>query len=245
MKLQEGIVEKMRMLDEKVEHSNQLALATQTNLDLIAKEKVASAASSSALVRASSLRAGGGGEDSTDLVSLNSLPLPAHWSEMYDEHSGATYYFNDLTGESSWTAPNRNYESDGYDTSGSKGTAVDYDTDAAWDSGYDTGGGGNDTSWTGYEDGSGGGAIVPAGGNASDWTEQWDEEVQAAYWFNSVTLEASWTKPDGVSEGGGGGAGGAGYGGGGAGEWISYIDDESGKEYWYNEVTGETSWEPH
>jgi len=31
------------------------------------------------------------------------------------------------------------YESDGYDTTGSKGTAVDYDTDAqGYDSGYDS-----------------------------------------------------------------------------------------------------------
>jgi len=85
--------------------------------------------------------------------------------------------------------------------------------------------------------------------------------VQATYWFNNTTLEATWTEPEGFRSGGGaapaaydpyggGGDGGGGGGGyeepaatGGGGEWISYIDDESGAEYWYNETTQETTYE--
>ncbi len=68
------------------------------------------------------------------------------------------------------------------------------------------------------------------------WTEQWDAEVQAAYWFNSRTLEASWTQP----EGWGAAASSVAV----SGEWVSQIDDETGREYWTNEATGETSWTP-
>jgi len=233
--LQEGIVEKMKLLDEKVEASNQLALTVQS---------AAAEQSSLALVnnRRGSVHDQGEGGDQVGELAIVESPggaLPSGWSEMYDEASGASYYFNDVTGETSWTAPGHDYASDGYDTSGSKGTAVDYDTDAAWDSGYDDGGGGDWGAQGGGDygyDGGGGG-----GGGGGDWTEQWDEEVQAAYWFNSVTLEASWTQPEGWNASGGEGGGG---GGGDVGEWISYIDDESGKEYWYNETTEETSWTP-
>ena len=60
--------------------------------------------------------------------------------------------------------------------------------------------------------------------------------MQAAYWFNSRTLEASWTQP----EGWGAAASSVAV----SGEWVSQIDDETGREYWTNEATGETSWTP-
>lgn len=32
---------------------------------------------------------------------------------------------------------------------------------------------------------------------ASDWQEFWDEQVEASYYYNSVTREAQWVRPDG------------------------------------------------
>jgi len=139
------------------------------------------------------------------------VPLQSEWTQVFDAQSQTFYYFNERTGETSWfpqggqTKDGDSGSEDGYNTAGSKGTAVDYDTDA-------------------WED----------GGNAagdSEWSEQYDPEARAYYWFNHRTLEATWTKPEGV-------------GGANQDEWISYIDDESGKEYWYNPTTNETSWEP-
>ncbi|CAM9103651.1 unnamed protein product, partial [Discosporangium mesarthrocarpum] len=30
----------------------------------------------------------------------------------------------------------------------------------------------------------------------SEWQEYWDEEVEASYYYNAVTGEATWIKPD-------------------------------------------------
>jgi len=127
------------------------------------------------------------------------------WTQVYDEASQSYYYFNEKTQETSWSAPGKDYESDGYDTTGSRGTAVDYDTDA-----YDN-----------------------MGGDGGEWSEQYDENAQATYWFNNVTYEATWTPPPGFDAGPPQASG----------EWASYMDPE-GTEYWYNDTTGETSWEP-
>jgi len=91
------------------------------------------------------------------------------WIELYDDESKSKYYFNEKTNVTSWSAPARNYESDGYDTTGSRGTALDYDTDN-----HDL-----------YDEQSA----------TEEWSEQWDESAQATYWFNNNTNEATWTKP--------------------------------------------------
>ena len=152
--------------------------------------------------------------ESQDIVPA----LPNDWQRFYDESTQSTYYFNESTGETSWTAPNRSYESDGYDTTASRDTAIDYDTDNA--------------GWGGYDTDPGYGAAPGSGGGGSDWVEHWDDQAQAKYWFNTVTHEASWTQPE---EMGGGAA---------ADEWMSYIDADTGKEYWINQLTNETSWTP-
>ena len=33
--------------------------------------------------------------------------------------------------------------------------------------------------------------------SASDWREYWDDEVEASYYYNSVTREALWVCPEG------------------------------------------------
>lgn len=153
-----------------------------------------------------------GGEARDQLV-----PLQTEWTQIFDQASQTYYYFNERTGETSWFPQSSGLtrdggadsgSEDGYNTAGSRGTAVDYDTDAF------------DDSAARGQDG------------VSEWSEQYDPEARAYYWFNHRTLEATWTKPEGL---GGGSA---------QDEWISYIDDETGREYWYNPATDETSWEP-
>ena len=186
--------------------------------------------------------------------------LPEGWSEVYDETTATTYYFNEATGETSWTLPGQHgfddhgasYESDeGYETTGSKGTAVDYDTDAQWDGGYDhSGAEWDDSHHHGSEYHDEGGYWDEHHQWVSDWEEQWDDQAQARYWFNNTTQEASWTEPEGWAasqahaqandEWGDGYVAATGAG---AGEWVSYLNDETGDEYWVNDTTGETSYE--
>jgi len=74
-----------------------------------------------------------------------------------------------------------------------------------------------------------------------EWQEFWDENAQAKYWYNSITGEASWTRPavlgddQSVTSSVTATAGGA-------DDWVSYIDETTGQEYWFNSVTGESSW---
>jgi hypothetical protein len=78
----------------------------------------------------------------------------------------------------------------------------------------------------------------------TEWQEYWDEQAQAKYWYNNITGEASWTKPEDtqaadqapvlskasarILEN--------------PDDWVSYIDETTGQEYWYNGKTGESSW---
>ena len=36
-------------------------------------------------------------------------PLPAGWITLLDQASGHTYYYNEMTGESQWEAPQPSY----------------------------------------------------------------------------------------------------------------------------------------
>ncbi len=49
-----------------------------------------------------------------------------------------------------------------------------------------------------YYSGASGGSIDGGYQNSSaidEWTEQWDDQAQARYWYNSRTKEATWTQP--------------------------------------------------
>lgn len=73
--------------------------------------------------------------------------------------------------------------------------------------------------------------------NSEDWIEQVDEHGQT-YYYNSLTGETSWTKPnqDGATllSGGDGVVM--------VGDWAQQFD-ENGQEYWVNQITGESAWE--
>ena len=48
------------------------------------------------------------------------------------------------------------------------------------------------------------------------YSQQYDENAQATYWFNNVTYEATWTPPPGFDAGPPQASG----------EWASYMDPE-------------------
>jgi hypothetical protein len=82
--------------------------------------------------------------------------------------------------------------------------------------------------------------------------EYWDDSAQCYYYFNTVTQEASWTKPGALIEDAGGyNTDGAAtdydtdnyeVAGGGADEWVEYWDDSANAYYYYNTRTEEARW---
>lgn len=77
------------------------------------------------------------------------------------------------------------------------------------------------------------------------WIQMWDEEVESNYYYNQLTGEASWIRPEEVAEDVGTGdsivssLGGASI----VDEWDRYWDDEAAAYYLHNATTGETKWE--
>lgn len=139
------------------------------------------------------------------------MPAPAKgvgWQQQWDPNSNAYYYVNDETGYATWSTPPHLQT---LSSSHSMGPLSDSKTD---EPGMDV-----DAAATAAS------AAAP-----SRWFEYWDESVNARYWYNPATGEASWTRPavDRTRD---------------LENWVSYIDDETGQEYWYNVVTGETTWE--
>jgi hypothetical protein len=142
------------------------------------------------------------------------------WVRHWDPNEQAWYWFNTNSQVAQWEYPG---ESAGSSEGGYDSGAPD-SNDEGYSSGYDSSL--DHSNITGQSE--------------SPWEEYWDEQAQAKYWFNNVTGEATWTRPDdirgslsaessiddvGRSE-----------------DWIAYMDEATGQEYWYNAVTGETSW---
>jgi hypothetical protein len=142
------------------------------------------------------------------------------WVRHWDPNEQAWYWYNTNTQVAQWEYPG---ESAGSSEGGYDSGAPD-SNEEGYSSGYDSSV--DHSNITGHSE--------------SPWEEYWDEQAQAKYWYNNVTGEATWTRPDevhgslsaessiedvGRSE-----------------DWIAVIDDATQQEYWYNSVTGETSW---
>ena len=109
--------------------------------------------------------------------SKRSVPTvqSGYWSTHFDEAAGLEYYVNDLSGESTYEKPLELMQSAYSSTGGHSGS----------------GGGGFGGSSSGH--------AYSSGGGAGEWTEQWDDQAQARYWYNSRTQEATWTQPPDVA----------------------------------------------
>eukprot|EP00537_Pseudo-nitzschia_pungens_P011057 CAMPEP_0172385446 /NCGR_PEP_ID=MMETSP1061-20121228/3118_1 /TAXON_ID=37318 /ORGANISM="Pseudo-nitzschia pungens, Strain cf. pungens" /LENGTH=1522 /DNA_ID=CAMNT_0013114481 /DNA_START=89 /DNA_END=4660 /DNA_ORIENTATION=+ len=140
------------------------------------------------------------------------------WVETTDPGSGATYYFNTKTNETSWEKP---WETPAADSADAAMTETELAT--ATES-----------------------AAEPAeASDESDWTETVDPSSGSIYYYNSKTGETSWEKPDAAatestdavaandetepaSQ---------------ESQWVEATDPSSGNTYYYNSITGETSWD--
>ena len=77
------------------------------------------------------------------------------------------------------------------------------------------------------------------------WREMWDEEVQAHYYYNVQSGEASWIRPDSFQEDMKGEDMSSNMSlaeGSEESEWERYWDDEAGAFYMHNPSTGKTRW---
>lgn len=105
-----------------------------------------------------------------------------------DDASGATYYYNNATGETQWEPPEGFQEAGGADwtTAG---------TDSNWVS-YDEGG----AEYGGAADDGAAGAAAGdenVGVAVGDWTSGLDEASGYTYYYNNVTGETQWEAPEG------------------------------------------------
>ena len=135
---------------------------------------------------------GAGGADGYDDGSggvagfMQAEAAGGEWSEYYDDESGSPYWYNETTGESSYTNP--------YDAAAADAamiTAEGYGADAYGSESYGGGAGG------------------------SGWTEQYDDDGNV-YWWNEATGESSYQDPNGgggSADAGGYGGYDEGYGG--------------------------------
>jgi hypothetical protein len=86
-----------------------------------------------------------------------------------------------------------------------------------------------------------------------EWIQLWDEEVESNYYYNQITGEASWIRPEEVTDditsaGGGGGGSDSVTSSAGGGmypdeSWERYWDEDAAAHYLHNTLTGETRWE--
>mmetsp|Transcript_11621 Transcript_11621/g.14007 ORF Transcript_11621/g.14007 Transcript_11621/m.14007 type:complete len:476 (-) Transcript_11621:116-1543(-) len=84
-----------------------------------------------------------------------------------------------------------------------------------------------------------------------EWVQLWDEEVESNYYYNQLTGEASWIRPEELgaeleSGAGGGGDSTVSSMGGSTcldGNWERYWDEDAAAHYLHNTTTGETRWE--
>lgn len=153
------------------------------------------------------------------------------WIAYYDDATGANYYYNANTYETSWDLP-----------LGARARRGDTLTEGATT--------GDQTDALVFEN-----IDEPAPGG---WFEYWDESAGARYWYNTVTHEASWTPPRTLQAGVDGDMQGDPHSTSASDpngvqpmpshvpkdpNWSAIIDAKTGKEIWLHDLTGEV-WRP-
>ena len=143
------------------------------------------------------------------------------WEEYYDDDSSAVYWYNTVSGESTYANP--------FETkSGEYGVTDGYGSDVQ-NEGYDTAEA--QTEWAEYYDEESG---APYWYNTTSgetvWTDPNGGDGSGEY-GSADAYGSDYNQTEGYGDD---------YGG---GEYQEYFDDASGAPYWYNETTGETVWE--
>jgi hypothetical protein len=164
------------------------------------------------------------------------------WVQFFDEENGYPYWYNNITGESSYDKPAVLVAQE--EEEAAAGQMVEAEADP-----YASDYGGEEGYNSDYQ-----GAEAAAGG-ASEWKEEWDEASGTTYWYNETSGESTYDDPTG---GGDAAAYDSDYAGsanyesdyagaevaaGGTTDWVEYQDESSGAPYWFSESTGESSYE--
>jgi hypothetical protein len=204
------------------------------------------------------------------------------WVEMQDPDSGYTYYYNEDTQESRWSlspraahglrrsskktprsariaqTPRTSRWQELYAVEEASGAEADWGATAEGEQGYLA------------AENSSQGLLANADEQYSVWVEGLDDESKLPYWFNTVTEEYRWEKPDSARDTARATARGSasarkgpasardwfdeqdkekltarGKNTGrsiGGGGWQEYLDEESGYTYYFNPATGECKW---
>ncbi|KDO28250.1 hypothetical protein SPRG_06300 [Saprolegnia parasitica CBS 223.65] len=106
------------------------------------------------------------------------------WEEHLDPVTNTTYYYDPATGESTWTLPPTVAHSGRLSTGRRSVHSIERDdVPLPWQYyyGYDV----DDSQ-----------RLVKRASPRSPWTECYDESYQLAYYYNQLTTECRWTKPD-------------------------------------------------
>ncbi|KAF0686362.1 Aste57867_21806 [Aphanomyces stellatus] len=177
------------------------------------------------------------------------------WEEHVDPETNVAYYYNPTTGESVWSLPpTQAFSSRKSQRSGGRPSArqLNHEPSVQWQYYY------------GYDVDPASGALVKRATPRSPWIEGFDETYQLPYYYNQLTEEYRWSKPDEFDTPVGEGTLppmspahewyehqdkdalttartyvttrdiGA--------QWAEHVDVETGHVYYYNTVTGETRW---
>jgi len=162
------------------------------------------------------------------------------WKEHVDPSSGKTYYYNERTGESSWTNPVPAQAAIplGDATQPAKTEEWTAHVDPASGNTYYYNATTGATSWTKPEaspqEQPQAQAQAQPTAAASDWTEHTDPSSGRQYYYNAKTGETSWTLPEAQPQTQAAAPQ--------EDDWIENVDPSSGQKYYYNKVTCESSW---
>jgi hypothetical protein len=169
------------------------------------------------------------------------------WVRFFDEENGYPYWYNNITGESTYDKPAALAAQEEEEAAAGQidreGAADPYASDYGGEEGYASD----------YQ-----GAEAAAGGTAGEWQENWDEASGTKYWYNEASGESTYDDPTGGAAAGEAAAydsdyagsanyesdyGGAEAATAGPTDWVEYPDEATGEPYWYSESTGESSYE--
>jgi hypothetical protein len=141
--------------------------------------------------------------------------LPDGWTETVDPSSGQCYYYNVNTQETLWERPDA-------ETVLSTETAAELDLKV------------EEPSKSAEAEPKTAEHAVPKDESAlpDGWTETMDPSSGQSYYYNAITQETSWEKPQPVIEAAALPEG-----------WSEVMDPSTGRPYFYNSQTQDTSWE--
>ena len=180
------------------------------------------------------------------------------WTEIYDEAYQKTYYYNSVTGETSWDVPADYYPpatssdatSAGATSSGDWVPVYDeanqkyyYHNQATGETSWDPPANYSDPSSSSTADGQAVITEAPVQSTLPEqWTEMYDEGNQRYYYYNSATGETSWDMPVSIDL-----AQDAAYQANGnpssnGVQWIEHYDDQ-GRVFYEHPETHETQWD--